>query len=256
MKKVKIYTIADKTPFFIKWQYNSFKKHLKDDFELIILNNSSNEFLNQQNIQECNNINLNLIDVQQRDFSTGSFANARPIQYAIDEYISKDRNCISVAMDSDIFLMKDFSFNEYLGDYHIAGLPQAKHTGTKIIEYIWIGFIVINNDTAPNLKSLDIGCGMIWHAPIDSGGLSYFYLTGNPDLKWRRTIHSGIEPENLPEIISLFPESIRTEYPPELSFEVIEYCFLHYRGGSNWDNKSPEYHEIKRKFLRKLLDAS
>ena len=40
MKKITIYTAADKRPDFIHLQYETLKKYIKDDFEYIIFNNA------------------------------------------------------------------------------------------------------------------------------------------------------------------------------------------------------------------------
>ena len=39
MNKIKIYTFSHNRPDFIELQYNSIKKHVKDDFEFIVFNN-------------------------------------------------------------------------------------------------------------------------------------------------------------------------------------------------------------------------
>ena len=39
---IKIYTYSHNRPDFIEPQYNSIKKHIKDDFEFIVFNNERN----------------------------------------------------------------------------------------------------------------------------------------------------------------------------------------------------------------------
>jgi hypothetical protein len=122
-KKVKIYTFADKVPSFIFWQYKSFKDHIQDDFEYIVMNNSSNPTLDFDIRNYCNSLAIQCIDVEKKDFSHGCFACAAPIQDCIDRFISKDKDCISVIIDSDVFSMKDFNFNQYMEGYDLGGIP-------------------------------------------------------------------------------------------------------------------------------------
>ena len=41
LKVIKIYTYSHNRPDFIEPQFNSIKKHVKDDFEFIVFNNKS-----------------------------------------------------------------------------------------------------------------------------------------------------------------------------------------------------------------------
>jgi len=249
-KPVKIYTFADKSPQFIEWQYKSFHKFVKDDFEFIVVNNASTESLEICINYECETLGIKCITAGKKDFSHACFSCAVPIQWCIDEIISKDVNCISAIVDSDLILFKNFSFNEFMVGYDLAGIPQSRDGGYKFIEYLWNCLLIFDNDTMPNIKNFDVGPGMIWKAATDVGGSTYYYLRNNPDCDVRRITNTSIL---VPEFIDLFPEHAQPFYTLDLGMEIFEDCWLHYRGGSNWDNKSQEYHNKKQDFIKKLL---
>lgn len=248
---IKIYTFPDKAPQFIRWQNELLKRYLHDDYEFIVMNNASNSILNEEIVGECQDMRIRCIDVLKKDFSTGCFACAVPIQWTIDNYIGKDDENISVIMDSDLFLMKDFSFTTFMDGWDIAGVPQSRDGGYKIIEYIW-NCILVLAPSAPDKWSLDMGCGTIYHAPCDVGAFSYFYLKSHPNIRWRRINSTGIIIDH-PEVLDMFPSKIRGEYKLEYGMEILNGEFLHLRGGSRWDIKPKEFYEAKEEFIKKLV---
>lgn len=253
MKKVKIYTFADKAPYFIPWQYKSLRDHLRDGFEYIVMNNSSNAKLDSDIKNHCNSLAINCIDVENKDFQTAVYACSAPIQECIDKYISQDCDCINAIIDSDVFLMRGFSFNEFIDGHDIAGIMQSRLADKGvIIEYLWNAFLVINSG-APNIDKLKMWPGTVNHAPLDVGGMSYFYLLYN-DIKLKKIPCTGLITDH-PDVISLIPERVRGGYKFEWDMEILEGRFLHYRGGSRWDNRPKEFYEEKEGFIRKLVNA-
>jgi hypothetical protein len=248
---VKIYTFADKSPGFIRWQNELLKRYLHDDYEFIVMNNASSGVLDKTIKFECNELGIRCEEVLKKDFSTGCYACAAPIQDCIDRFIGKDDENISVIMDSDLFLMKDFSFTSFMDGWNIAGIPQSRDAVYEIIEYLW-NCLVIIHPSAPNKRSLHMGCGTIMHGACDVGGMSYFYLRANPELKWRRIPTTGVILDH-PEVWALLPEKIRSEYDLDFGMEIIEGSWLHFRGGSRWDNKKKEFYEAKEAFINKMV---
>ena len=131
---IKIYTIADKSPQFIGWQAKSFKDHLKDDYEFIVMNNSSSLDLDEAIQGECLNAGIKWINIENKDFSHPCFACSAPIQELIDRQIANDRENIAAIIDSDLFLMRDFSFKEFIEGYDMAGVMQARQADKGLIE--------------------------------------------------------------------------------------------------------------------------
>ena len=252
MKKVKIYTFSDKAPYFIPWQFKSFKDHIQDDFEYIVMNNSSSATLDADIKNHCSSLAIQCIDVENKDFSHACFSCSEPIQECIDKYISKDKEYISVIADSDLFLMRDFSFNDYMEGWDIAGLPQSRDTGGgNIIEYLWNCLIIINT-TAPNISKLKMWPGVLNHGHCDVGMASFFYLLYN-DVKFKRIPTTNVIISH-PEVLGLIPERVRDLYELRFDSEIIEGSFFHFRGGSRWDSKPSEYYESKEIFVQKLLE--
>jgi hypothetical protein len=247
---IKIYTIADKSPQFIGWQVKSFKDHLKDDYEFIVMNNSSSLDLDEAIQGECLAAGVKWINVENKDFSHPCFACSAPVQEIIDKYISQDRECISAIIDSDLFLMRSFSFEGCLGNYDIAGLSQARDAGTEIIEYIWNAFMIIS-PTAPNITKLKMWPGTLNHAHSDVGACSYFYFLYN-DVKWKKLPSTGIITEH-PQVMELIPERVRNEYDLSYQMEVLEGSWIHLRGGSNWNYQPKELYDNKQNFIKKLV---
>jgi len=248
---IKIYTIADKSPQFIGWQAKSFKDYLKDDFEFIVMNNSSSLDLDEAIQGECLAAGIKWINVENKDFSHPCFSCAAPVQETVDRFIAVEKECISVIIDSDMFLIRDFSFIEYIEGYDIAGVSQARDAGHKMIEYIWNGLIVFT-PTLPNLQTLDMGCGVVWKAHGDVGLFSYYYLLANPEVKWKRIPNTSII-TNHPETMKLFPDHARDLYEFRFDSEIIEGSFFHARGMSRWDCKPKEFYEDKENFIKKLV---
>ena len=106
-------------------------------------------------------------------------------------------------IDSDLFLIKEFSVRKYLEDFHLAGFfrPCADfscghnckkdHSGYSGIEHIWIGLVFIDMAALPNKKALNFNCGKIWcddkvTMSLDSGGYTYYYVKYTPEAKTKR----------------------------------------------------------------------
>jgi len=253
MKKVKIYTFPDKAPYFLPWQAKALKDHLKDDYEFIVINNASSESLDRDIKNHCSALAIQCIEAEQKDFSHQVFACSSPIQECIDKYISKDRDCINVIMDSDLFLMRDFSFNELMDGYDIGMLSQSRDLGAGfgLIEYAW-NCLLCFNTTMPDVDKFKMWPGTINHAPCDVGGMSYFYFLYHPEVKIRKIPTTSII-TNHTEVVELIPERVRHLYKFEWDMEIIEGSFLHFRGGSRWDNKPKVFYIEKEQFIQKLV---
>lgn len=249
-KKVKIYIVSDKSPQFIGWQIKSIRDHLKDDFEYIVLNNSSSLDLDEQIQSECFLAGVKWFNIENKDFSHPCFSCSAPVQECIDKYISQDRESIHAIIDSDLFLTRDFSFNEIVEGYDLVGVTQARDTGMGVIEYLWNNFLIINS-TAPNIHKLKMWPGTINHAHCDVGAMSYFYLLYN-DVKLKRVPCTGIIIDH-PEVMSLIPEHARSSYEFDMDMEIIEGSWLHFRGGSNWNYQSKEFYHKKEEFIKKVI---
>lgn len=252
MRKVKIYTWADKAPEFLYKQYETIKRFVTDeDWEFIVFNNvPALKFDRQREIKKfCKQNNVKCLDVRFRTFVTGaSQICAYGIHWAYHRFFRWQKDTIQVILDSDMFFIKEFNFNEYLGDNLIAAIHQRRGH----IDYFWNGFVIMRGSDLPDKKHFNYYLSTIDGIRTDSGGNTYYWLKRNPDAKVKYIMHTG---HTDAAKIDLIPEAFRAEYKPEYCFQMIEDAILHYRAGSNWDKKNKDFVDTKKIYFNKLLDA-
>lgn len=243
--KVKIYTFPYKQPHFISMQYASLSKFLKDDdYEYIILNNSVPD-ANEKILKEiCNKLKLKCIDVEPN--LRGSIFSF--YQWIFSEYIQNDSGGLSVLIQPDIFLIREFSINDFMNGYDIAGVPVRSGN----IMYLHFGFIIFNLDQLPNKDKMNILGGIVEGQGTEVGGNLYYWFKDNPGVRIRYIEHSGqicLQNTNL----HLLPQEILSQYDNEYKFSIYEKNLLHYGRGSNWEGKSEEFHKNKTACMENLL---
>lgn len=262
---INIYTFAHKRPDFIELQLKSFKKHLADDFNFIVFNNASFD-LDKKNYNEihniCRNNGLTCIDMKvdkplvkslesydnERIFdNNGVYFNAvvacaYPLCYAWRNLISENKG-LACIIDSDMFYIKNENISEKLSKYDLLFLSQS----SGHVKYMWNGILYMNLDAMENKKELNWWCGRIEGQPLDVGGHTYHYL--NKYSKNLKIKHFGQE--------HIKEDSECDFFPPNYEYIGVDgsKSILHYRGGSNWDAKTPDYHDKKTKWLIRKLDA-
>ena len=109
---VKIYTISDKRPDFIKLQHEGFVKYLQDtNYEFIVCNNGSKPELREEIESICSELKIKTLYVKGEE-ADGAIATQVPLQYCFKNYILNDsKEDISVIIDSDIFLFNLISLS-------------------------------------------------------------------------------------------------------------------------------------------------
>ena len=251
MSKVKIYTLANMTPDLLYPQYESMKKFIKDkDWEFIVLNNTAiiRPTRRKEIKRICKELGLKCLDVRFRSFVSGcSYITGWSLSWLFHRFCRWEKDTIHCIIDSDMFFVKDFNFNEYLGDNLIAAVHQRREE----YEYLWNGFMVMKSADLPDKNLFNFRLTTINGVRTDTGGMFYYWLKRNPDLKIKyipNTNHEDVT--NSP----LLPESIRGEYKSEYNFQFIEDFILHSRGGSNWNRDTNEFLDAKRNYLYKYLD--
>ena len=206
---IKIYTYSHNRPDLIKPQYESIKRHVKDDFEYIVFNNEragSNPFsgYEPERVQEifdvCNSLGVQCIRVDldpeyqfingYKQFEGDSFTGdgSQVCGYAFtwgwQHYITKN-DCISVIIDSDMFFVKDISIEEQMEGYNFAYCPSYRYSskfqsfedrGQITLKYPWNGVVIADIPNMPNPKDLMWGLGVFNGEPCDVGGEGYRYL--------------------------------------------------------------------------------
>jgi len=203
--KITIYTIADKRPDFITVQHESLKKFLKDDYELVVLNNALDSKSRREEISTiCKNLDIRCIEVKkdlrfmvigkQKVFTwLGSYKNANvacayPIKWAWEMMCEENKGGLFAVMDSDMFLCRPISLADEVGEQDASFIIQYRglEDGRKkaSVTYIWNAFCIFNPEKIPNIKDMNWDCGIIKKSfinghTVDVGGYIHPWLQQN-----------------------------------------------------------------------------
>lgn len=196
MKPVKIYTYSQWRPDFIPIQYETIKRFVKDDFEYIVFNNGVDSPSQRKAVSdECDKIGVRCIDVELDhrlngkggvfSFSGNNYLNPNlacsyPLVWSW-ELMEQQKGCIVAVIDSDMFFMRDYNFNDSIAKgYNFSYVPQYRGISsdykTSEVYYPWNGFFVVDIDNMPNMSELNWHCGSVKDHRVDVGGQAHFYL--------------------------------------------------------------------------------
>jgi hypothetical protein len=284
-EKVLVYTYSYNRPDFIEMQAKTFKKFLKDDYEFIVFNDAP-DFLMQEQIREtCFNLEIECIDIPQciheipylqrwpeEHWNHPAIRNCNVVQYSLDNY-GFMHNGLIVLLDSDVFLVKEFSFKKFLEASPIAGLSQSKSSNGTSVEYLWIGFAIFDFGRIPHKDTLNFNCGYVENIPVDAGGHTYYYLRDHPTIpvKFFSSLTSSYAQCSLCQVAHRWDCTHNTEQLKADLFDedqiafiqsgvyncdfLMHNTFLHYRGGTNWDGQTPEYHQRKTELFNRYINT-
>ena len=166
--KVLIFTFAYNHPDFIELQHKLFQKFLKDEYEFVVFDDSKdNNITNEINLV-CQKNNIKHVKIPQEvhdrpylhrvskpwwlsEHNAPSVRNCNVVQYALDT-VGFDHNDLLILLESDVFLIKEFSFVEYMQNYDLSGYDRSIEysDNKKNLDFLWIGLIYINMRTLPN----------------------------------------------------------------------------------------------------------
>jgi hypothetical protein len=263
---IKIYTCAHKRPDFLALQLKSFKKNLSDEFEFIVFNNASFDPNKQHYLsinKWCDDNNIQHIDItndedltnaiannhQEKVFdNNGEYANsviacAYPICWAWKQIISKTDDLICI-IDSDMFFIDKENISQMLNKYDIVHMPQSRGENSEV-RYMWNGILYMNLNKMPDKSSLNWWCGYVEGQPVDVGGQTHYYLKQYK--KQLKLLEFKLHYVQDDPSCNFHPSNY--EYFASNEEKIL----LHYRGGSNWDNKTPDYHTRKTTWLKHKL---
>lgn len=199
---------------FLK-QIERIKRHCKDDYQIIIVDNSTNlkaidHIQYHAKNQGCNYIKCNASSTN----GSGSHAFAANLSYVM----FKNEYSHFFYLDMDCFPVKDFSAIEILGEKQFAGIGQEKNN----ITYIWPGAFIMekseNVDFSPNHE---LG--------LDTGGNLYKIIT-----KENTVFFNEYYEEN--------PEFTKNRY--NFYTMIHDSTFMHFIGSSNWHGKDKNNERI------------
>jgi hypothetical protein len=268
MEMINLYTVAHKRPDFLEMQLSSFRKNIIGDFNFIVFNNAlfdKNKDHYYAIHKFCKENNIQCIDVQKDDnlvakihsydgenvfngfneYSNPCIACAYPLCWMWEKFLveANDKICI---IDSDMFFVDKKNIDCILDEFDIVYMPQDKgNQSGDVVHYMWNGLCFMNLAKLPDKQSLSWWCGYCEKVPVDVGGRTHFYLKQYKDklkTKLLKIYYYGDDPE--------------CNFSPS-NYEYLgiddEKLILHYRGGSNWDYKSEDYHTKKTLWLKSKL---
>jgi hypothetical protein len=233
--------------------------------------------------QKCKELGIRCIDIPQHIHKSHnpSDRNGAVVDFSLDK-LGYKHNGMLILLDSDLFLVKEFSMVDYMQDYALSGLAQARIAGKIVIDYLWVGIVFIDMPKLPNKESLRFSPGNIKGINVDTGGFSHFYLSQNRSvpIKYMNMSYVAQAHRDLTNPTCLECNQTREiPYPHiiekikgqnNLDDKQIKYIldggstnsefyldsyFFHYRCGSNWDGKSHEYHLRKTQFFNQYINA-
>lgn len=284
--KVLFITHSYNRPEFIEMQYKTFKKFMSDDYEYVVFNDAKDESFMHQINNTCAHNNIRCIRVPQ-DIHTRPYLRRMPgdnlqqanirhancVQYSLD-VIGFDYDGIVCILDSDMFLVRPISLENYMADKHIASF--MKRAPNKIF-CLCPAFCILNMKMLPNKKSLDFNTGKIYGWPVDSGGFTYYYLINHPELRvvsasslYSHQLFLGDTHLNRSADHSI-PKEVKAAFYENIGFNdteinfllkkpdtfefYLDNHFLHYRDGSNDTRQSKEYHINKFQLFSEFINA-
>jgi hypothetical protein len=263
--KVLVITHGFNRPDFIEMQSKTLNKFLKDEYEFVVFNDANNEEMESQIRNECKRLGIRHLRIPQfihdlpylyrlpiENYQHNACRIANAVQYSLNT-VGFDHEGYVLIMDSDLFLIREFCVGEYMRDITLAGIEQTRDNG---ISYLWNGFVLFDMNSLPDRKTINFNCGIIEDQPCDVGGYTYYYLKEHPDLnvKFIDTVylsadHEISDREKKDESLCY----LLKKNPNNVEF-FLDYTFFHYRGGTNWDRKSDEYHQLKSSILSDFID--
>lgn len=239
---VKIYTLAYNRPDFIAWQQKTLAKFLKDEHEYIVVNSAPAGEEQLKIAEECQRLGIKCLATEKHDCVNSSEARSALLQWLFHQYLKPDPGHLAVIMDSDMFMVQELSIAKWMRDYDVAAIRQHR----EHVNYLHPGMMIFKLSGLPDQDAISFWCGEVEGVRVDTGGNLYYWLKNNPQLRIRNLAEHECDAE-------FFPAELNDSRIDDYQFHIIEKTLLHYGRGSNWDQKSVEYHQAKTYFLKKYL---
>ena len=268
---MKVVTAVVNNPIFIEMQYYTLKKYMKCDYEFIVFNDAKDfsDFTNggdltiKTDIENiCKQLNIQCININNQHHANKNNQEAShrtaDSMNVILEY-QKQHPDLYLLLDSDMFLIDDYNFDDYK-NYDCSVVLQHRKDIDHItdIYYIWNGLYYFN------IHKLDTSL-MNW-------GLTYTTDTGGRMSTWLNSIipslnelsinpnhydrvyfmkylksgewNLGDMPPNLKEnerLVCFLQNDIRN-INGKFFCELYDNKFFHYRAGGNWEKRNFKLH--------------
>ncbi len=248
-------------PLYIKPQYELFRKFLTDDFEYWVFDDSPVEesyinfydsALHHEMRQITQKLGVSYVRIDQKSHANGDISqrHAENLNYCFHNY-GRTFDGLLMFADSDLFLIKPFSINDYMAGYDLAGVPQVR----DYFKYLWVGFLFFNTTNLPDAETVRFN---ITTSPVntDTGGSLHYYISEhNLNIKYARHLVSGSPitlldqvDEHLRNYIILDSQCLKLK--DTIYCELYDFpqssSFIHLRSGSGWHENVRS--EIKARF--------
>lgn len=263
-------------PDFITIQKKTFDKFLLDRYEYIVFNDAKDAAMAKLIEKACIENHVRCIRIPQNihtqpylprnpgdNFQQANHRHANCVQFSLDT-VGFDHDGIVCILDSDMFLIRPFSLENYMADKDIAAF--LKRAPGKIY-CLCPALCILAMNKLPDKKTLNFNAGKIKGWPVDSGGFTYYYLTQHPEVKltsidtlYSHQLFLGDTHINRVADHSV-PQEVKAAFYENTGFNDIEIAFLlkkpdtfefyldrnflHYRDGSNDTRQSAQYHAQK-----------
>ena len=136
--------------------------------------------------------------------------------------VSRHRGYVAL-WDEDVVPFDTFDLGQLLKDKPALGIPQPRET----LEYLWIAFFLADGRKLRDLHTLQWECGQYGGTVVDAGGWSAEWLS--------RHAQDVTRVDNAPKFHLDRHRAVAQELQGQRLLEKYLDCFLHYRGGSEWD---------------------
>lgn len=261
---------------------------LKDKHEFVVFNDANTNAMAKKVEQACKKANVRCIRVPQEihdrpylerlpdeNFHRPNIRHVNCCKYSLD-VLGYDFDGIVGFLDSDMFFIRPISILEEMVGYDFMAVGRGGANKGVTIGYLWPGLCFMRMNKLPDKYTLDFNCGYIKGVSVDSGGYSYYYLTTHPQVKrkgvdevWGYQLHcpDRFVPSNMLKLRASRKDCIATfkslgfnkremaflmQKPDTIQF-LLKNSILHYRAGTNYDGRSAQYNDGKRKMIEDFV---
>jgi glycosyltransferase involved in cell wall biosynthesis len=240
--KLRVLIFTFNRPELLERQVKCLKKHLLNDYEIVVIHDSRNDQYIEEFSKICSNLGLQYYYHKSLEGKTPSQYHSESIQWAYDNLIKNEYvEDIVMLLDHDMFLFKELDVMDYLGDYDIAGCEQSRGD----IKYIWPGLCIFKTKSILPIDFDFYPCNFFGQE-LDTGG-GTFQIIRTEEIKFKDT---GVLYPSAYDDIDLTEDSAHLGYPFELHMDRM---FLHSRNASSWHNGMNVGDESKISVLDSIL---
>ena len=223
---IKIFTANDCTPEFVEVQLASFKKHMLEDFELVLLNCderiSKTPYQCRRIRDICRDLGIQMIEITrdtdiEKDWnrraaavygatyhlfgSDGRFERGvggdsfnYMFQWSWKHVLTQQQGPICF-MHSDVFAIEPIKLTDYLEGFDIASTVNRKSATDNHGElfYLWEALFLANMPLPDDARSIWWWPGVVEGEWTDTGGQTHYWLKSHPEIRVREIEQSGYD---------------------------------------------------------------